>query len=74
MPFNVFEHIDVSQYKSASCLNDEIEHMLRHLFTSCCYGNFGDIMAIKFKVEIDRYTLKGKKTQNFQNQKNIHDR
>lgn len=26
MPFNVFEHIDVSQYKSASCLNDEIEH------------------------------------------------
>lgn len=26
-------------------------------------------MAIKFKVEIDRYALKGKKTQNLQNQK-----
>lgn len=40
----------------------------KYFFTSCCYGNFGDIMAIKSKVEIDRYALKGKKPRFFKNQ------
>lgn len=39
-----------------------------HYFTSCCYGNFGDIMTIKSKVEIDRYALKGKNPDSSKNQ------
>lgn len=34
--------------------------LFNYYFIFCCYGNFGDIMIIKFKVEIDRYVLKGK--------------
>lgn len=34
--------------------------LFNYYFIFCCYGNFGDIMVIKFKVEIDRYVLKGK--------------